>query len=201
MIQKEITVSNNQKEDARTIRSKRDLANALEELMQEINYDDIGIKDITDRALVSKNTFYNNFNDKNELLRFLFCRYEDTLMKEIKPLLDKTIHATRYIFFNKCIDIVVHFFFTSNLPFKTMIQNDKSHSIYSQLTLFIRDVIKKLDDQYNYILSNKLDQNLASIFYSGAFAATIYFCFTSEVEPDEKAIAKSIKKMTFPVVE
>ena len=68
MIQKETTVSNNQKEDARTIRSKRDLANALEELMQEINYDDIGIKDIADRALVSKNTFYNNFNDKNEVL-------------------------------------------------------------------------------------------------------------------------------------
>ena len=64
MIQKQNTMSNNAKEDSRTIRSKRDLANALEELLQEKNYDDIGIKEITDKAMVSKNTFYNNFNEK-----------------------------------------------------------------------------------------------------------------------------------------
>ena len=46
-----------EKEDGRIIRSKRDLANALIELLQEKNYDDIGIKEITDKARVSKNTF------------------------------------------------------------------------------------------------------------------------------------------------
>ena len=42
------------KEDVRTIRTKRDLANALEELLQEKNFDEIAIKDITDAALISK---------------------------------------------------------------------------------------------------------------------------------------------------
>ena len=56
-----------EKEDGRIIRSKRDLANALIELLQEKNYDDIGIKEITDKARVSKNTFYNNFKDNPSL--------------------------------------------------------------------------------------------------------------------------------------
>ena len=65
------------KEDARIVRTKRDLANALEDLLKERSMSEISIKDITDRALISKNTFYNNFNDKNELLVFLLERCEN----------------------------------------------------------------------------------------------------------------------------
>ena len=87
-----------EKEDGRIIRSKRDLANALIELLQEKNYDDIGIKEITDKARVSKNTFYNNFKDKNELLSFVFQRYEDALFEEIRPLRKKSRPIARFIF-------------------------------------------------------------------------------------------------------
>lgn len=201
MIQKKNEVTNNEKEDARTIRSKRDLANALEELLQEKNYDEIGIKDITDRALVSKNTFYNNFNEKNDLLRFIFQRYEETLMKEVKPFLDKTIHATRYIFFSKCIDTVVHFFYAGKLPIQKMIQHDDSHALYYELSAFIKDLLIKMDKNYNYILSSKLNTKVSSIFYSGAFTSMIYFSLRDNVEISEKDLLKSIKIMTFPVVE
>ena len=57
--------------DVRVQRSRRDLMNALESLLPEKSFDDITVKDITDRALVSKNTFYNNFKDKEELLEYL----------------------------------------------------------------------------------------------------------------------------------
>ena len=52
----ETTIIN--KEDARIVRTKRDLANALEDLLKERSMSEISIKDITDRALISKNTFY-----------------------------------------------------------------------------------------------------------------------------------------------
>lgn len=50
----EETTTNTIKEDARIVRTKRDLANALEELLKEKSIDDISIKDITDKALISK---------------------------------------------------------------------------------------------------------------------------------------------------
>ena len=76
------------KEDKRVIRSKRDLSNALDELLNEKNYDDISIQDITEKALVSKNTFYNNFLDKNELLMYLFQKYSMEIFEQIEPLLN-----------------------------------------------------------------------------------------------------------------
>ena len=74
----EIVVDNTtliKKEDARVYRTKRDLADALEALLNERNFDDLSVKDITDQALISKNTFDNNFQDKNELLQFGVTRY------------------------------------------------------------------------------------------------------------------------------
>ena len=47
--------------DVRIQRSRRDLMNALESLLPQKSFDDITIKDITDRALVSKNTFPRSF--------------------------------------------------------------------------------------------------------------------------------------------
>lgn len=201
MIQTNPYLSNTTKEDSRIIRSKRDLANALQQLLQEKNYDGISIKDITDLAMVSKNTFYNNFNEKNDLLRFLFKRYEDELMKDIKPLLDKVRHSTRHIFFNKCIEIVVHFFYTGQLPFKKMIQQDQSHSLYYELNLFLKDLFFRLDTQYNRILSNKLNPKVLTIFYSGAFSSMIYFSVKDDIEIEEKDLIKTIKIMAFPAVE
>lgn len=203
MIQKQNTMSNNAKEDSRTIRSKRDLANALEELLQEKNYDDIGIKEITDKAMVSKNTFYNNFNEKNDLLRFVFERLEENLMKEVKPFLDKAkgLHPTKYIFLTKCIDTIIHFFYTGNLPLKKMIQQDKSHTLYFELSSFIKDLLNRMDKIYDNLLSNRLNQEVASIFYGGAFASLVYFSIQDNVEISEKALEKSVRLMVFPAIE
>ena len=79
---------NNKKEDARVIRTKRDLADALVELLAEKNFDDLSVKDISDKALIAKNTFYNNFADKNELLSFVMGRYYDVVYRDLKPLLE-----------------------------------------------------------------------------------------------------------------
>ena len=52
---------NGKKIDARILRSKRDLADSLESLLEKKNYDDITIKEICEGALVSKLTFYNSY--------------------------------------------------------------------------------------------------------------------------------------------
>lgn len=62
--------------------SKEKLADALEALMDETPLDSIRIHEITERAGVSKQTFYRNFADKYELMEFCFRRiYDDTFGK------------------------------------------------------------------------------------------------------------------------
>lgn len=52
-------------------KSKYALSNALMALMQEKPYQKISIYEITRRAYVSRTTFYNHFNDKDDIIRYL----------------------------------------------------------------------------------------------------------------------------------
>lgn len=58
------------KENPASIRSKKYLTEALLELMEEKSYDKISIKEITDKALLSRRTFYTNFEVKEDILRY-----------------------------------------------------------------------------------------------------------------------------------
>lgn len=194
----------NEKEDGRVIRSKRDLANALEELLQEKNYDEIGIKDITDKARVSKNTFYNNFQDKNGLLRFLFRRYEDSLFKEREPQRKKYTPLSRMIFLRTAVKRITHFFCSREiLPFKKRFSNDHSHSRYYRLFTFIQDRTARLDEITGGQLyrGKENEKNVKNIFYSGAFAALLYRFFTSGRTIDEDEVVRLITRLATPAFE
>lgn len=195
------TVENYVKEDARIIRTKRDLANALEELLQERNFDELSVKDITDKAMISKNTFYNNFQDKNELLNFLFMRYKDELMKKIQPYLDHYVHALRKIFFRTCLEKVVHAFYESNLPIDKMILADKSKCLYWNITKFVKEVLEDLDRTYDHFLTSHADPKITSYFFAGAFASTLYFSILEDDKVTEEKIFKSLLKLAAPVAE
>ncbi len=188
------------KEDARIVRTKRDLANALEDLLKEKSFDDISIKDITDRALISKNTFYNNFDDKNQLLVFLMQRYEAEVIKDVKPILDKAFRSTRFFSYKKTIEIIVHFFYVTDLPIKEIIQKDSSKILFYSLNVFIQNIFERLEEKYSAILSKNTSSKIANVYFAGAFASTIYFAYLDNLSMNEADLSKDIIKLSFPVV-
>ena len=58
-----------EKKDLRVRRTRALIGKALVELMREKSYNDITIKEIAERALVNRNTFYRHFRDKDDLLK------------------------------------------------------------------------------------------------------------------------------------
>lgn len=54
--------------DRRIVRTKQNLSQALFDLILEKPYERISVKDILDRANVGRSTFYNHFQDKDDLL-------------------------------------------------------------------------------------------------------------------------------------
>lgn len=56
------------KDDRRTQKTKKSLAEALKELIIEKGYDAITIQDIIDRANVGRSTFYGHYESKEQLL-------------------------------------------------------------------------------------------------------------------------------------
>ena len=52
------------KEDARIMRSKRDLRAALMELLKSTPFEKIAVIDICNKAMINKVTFYKHYADK-----------------------------------------------------------------------------------------------------------------------------------------
>lgn len=188
------------KDDRRTIRTKRDLANALFELLQEKNLDDITVQDITDRALISKTTFYNNFNDKSELLTFLLRRSIDDVLEKIDIHANKEINPVDFL--NQVITHVVDFLIETALPFKKMIAHDKSGVLYFSLTSMIEGVFKSIVDEKELIFfSNHLDNDTAIYYYAGAYANLIYKKIANTTVVDRDKIIKEIYNLSKVVIE
>ena len=73
----------NNSENPASIRSKQYLVAALLELMDEKSYETISVKELTDRAKLSRRTFYTNFETKEDVLRY----HIDTLVYEYIAIL------------------------------------------------------------------------------------------------------------------
>ncbi|MEO8397816.1 MAG: helix-turn-helix domain-containing protein, partial [Chloroflexota bacterium] len=67
------------KPDRRIERTRQLLSKALMDLIIERGYDTITIQDITDRANVSRATFYLHYKDKDELLYQSMTKIYDAL--------------------------------------------------------------------------------------------------------------------------
>ena len=71
-------LSTNEPEDRRRVRTRQMLRNALLELIDEKGYESVTVQEITDRADLSRATFYLHFKDKDDLLvATLQAMYDD----------------------------------------------------------------------------------------------------------------------------
>jgi AcrR family transcriptional regulator len=68
--------------DPRVRRTRQLLRNALIELIQEKGYDDITVKDITERATLNRATFYLHYRDKEDLLAKGFAEIWEELTRQ-----------------------------------------------------------------------------------------------------------------------
>jgi hypothetical protein len=74
-----------QKEDRRTVKTKKALAAAFVILLEEKGYDDMTIQDLIDKADVGRSTFYAHYESKEQLL------IGNINFKE--ALVDQTVHS------------------------------------------------------------------------------------------------------------
>lgn len=72
------------KENPMSVRSKDSIEDALLSLMQEQAYKDITIRSLTERAGLSRQTFYLNFEDKDAILTRHLSRMLDEILLRVR---------------------------------------------------------------------------------------------------------------------
>lgn len=183
-----------EKEDKRVRRSKRDLSDALDELLDTKNFDDISIQDIADKAMISKNTFYNNFLDKNDLLMYLFKRYSLEIYKKVQPLLESD--ASFEEISQKSLKYVIEYLSINYNKFKKMIDNDRSKALYWNFFKFIEDVVAFITSNYKDKLPFDLPVEITSPFLAGGISSLIYSSFEGEKKYTEEELYKYLETLT-----
>jgi AcrR family transcriptional regulator len=77
---------NEHKNDRRVSRTKKALRGALHELIDEKDYDQITVEEITERANLGRTTFYLHYKDKEDLLLESFMDLIDEMLVKIARL-------------------------------------------------------------------------------------------------------------------
>lgn len=185
---------NGKKIDARILRSKRDLADSLEALLEKKNYDDITIKEICEGALVSKLTFYNNFYDKNELLKFMFTRRIKELSIKINGLFPTKKSSNEV--YKDVIKIIIHYFYENKDKFKKMVKNDRSYVMFWNINTFVNELSPLITPIYNNLVSFDAPKELILSYYVGAFSNIIYTLNKKDININETDMVNYVYKLT-----
>ena len=92
------------KEDRRITKTKQNLKNTLWELLSEENFDKITVKEICDRAMTSRITFYNYYSDKYALLEAIFEDMNEDLTDHYEVLQRNNPDDNAVIAFENLLD-------------------------------------------------------------------------------------------------
>jgi len=150
------------------INVKKLLANALIELSYEKPLRKVTVNEITKRAGTGRQTFYNHFRDKNDLIYFIFLR---TLAGE-KHLVETKGYFAYLLSLHQKAQEKQHFF---TQACKLEGQNSLSGAIYWQTFTYYRNYI--LEHYGSQVMTDKLTFSLTFNAY-GATSMYIHWAET-----------------------
>lgn len=160
------------KDDARILRSKRDLSEALVSLLEEKPYNSISVKDICEKAMISKLCFYNNFLNKDDLMVHLFKKVTNENLNKIGKSLSKTNQEKSN--YEDIILKLIQMFYDEKGIFRKVISSDKNKSLYSIIQNYIKETIPSL---LSYSIPSSLSyipNDIVISYFSGALTGILY---------------------------
>ena len=157
--------------DARIIRTRRDLSNALIQLLETTDYDEIKVIDICKKAMISKVTFYNNFKNKSELLNHILLEFEEKIKNDIEKVApafqnqkDMILGIVRIAYKNVLKNKVI---------FGKILSNHQTSSVIIELRNFICQEIIKHGDLLISDDKSSVPKEYFAAFYSGAITSIL----------------------------
>ncbi len=83
------------KQDLRVIKTEKAIKDAFGSLLATTSYYDISVKDICDKALINRNTFYLHYSSKGDLLNAIFIDVEHNFKEDSIHVLEKAKEITK----------------------------------------------------------------------------------------------------------
>lgn len=173
------------KVDRRILKSQKSIKKAVIELMSEKSFDDITIQDISDRADLSRKTFYLRYVDKYDLLDKLIEEHINELRKacEIEMELDLDYIEGYQIWFE--------FFEKNHLFFSTMISSKGAPTFRNR---FLEFIIEEVKGEVNTTegKNREFNEDVFIQFFSSAFVGLIEWWFKNGMPVPPRTMAEQV---------
>ena len=163
---------------------------ALIEMMEEMPFEDIKVKELCDRAMIRKSTFYKHFADKYELLAFIVKEVINDYNERIRqdsPTDDPVA------FYNKMLDYVFEFAKVNQKLIRSAIRSD---SLVLLLNIMSQQVMPDICQKLKQVQARghrmPASPEVMATFFAGGISESLRSWFTSGKKCSEEDIKKQL---------
>ena len=177
--------------DLRIQKTHLALTNALLEMMEEMPFEDIRVKDLCDRAMLRKSTFYKHFADKYELLAFVVKE----AMQDVGEKFAQTQPGeTPLELYTRLISGLFYFVQENEKLIHSAEKSDQAMLILNIISQQVTpDLRKKLEeDQRNGVRLPASPEVMAS-FFAGAIAESVRHWLANGKKMDEEELKAQLR--------
>jgi len=169
------------KVDRRVLRTRKQLSAALLELMQEVSFDEITIKDITERADMNRATFYLHYGTKEELLYSSLEGRFDQLVQRIEE--DISSNPDRPVWSDDCYDRLVFEHVADHVDlYKVILDSNGFGGIIHQIIDYIAAVaLRNTVAYYGPQKDGEIPHEISSRFVAGAMFSLIVWWIRNDL--------------------
>ena len=169
--------------DRRKLKSQKAIQSTFLDMLIEIGFDDITVKDLTEKAELGRKTFYLHYVDKYDLLDHIVDRH----LKELEEICEYKQNVDLY----KGSVIWFEYFETHKNFFASLFKSTNTFSFRKKLLNFImNDLEKKLDTSSTQ--NKKFDKDIILKFLGMAVVGVVESYVLEELTNDTDTVAKQV---------
>lgn len=157
-------MKNSYKEDLRIIRTRTLLCKAFFDLLEVVPYEKITVIDICNKAMVHRATFYNHFDDKENLLSFAIDQIQEDMFN---ATVEKEKHNTPKEMYMSLVLKVIDFVEENREKFLLIIKNNSRDKIMGLILNTLDRSIRYLTSKNQYKEKFKLPPDIIINFLAG----------------------------------
>lgn len=176
--------------DLRIQKTYMALTSSMIEMMETMPLENIKVKDLCERAMIRKSTFYKHFADKYELLEFIIKSAIDEHNAKIEVELAE---STPLDYYPQIIDYIFGFVKSNEQLVRSAA---KSNSLMTILEILSRQIIFDIRQRMEYDKSKghklPVSAKVVAAFFAGGIAENIRQWIIGDEKADETELKKQI---------
>lgn len=174
--------------DLRVIKTQNNIKHTFIDLLNEKDFDQITVKDILDRALINRSTFYKYYTDKFDLAKTI----TEEIIADYSPFLEERFADRKGDDLSQYIKSVYDRLLEQRKTLCALWKiNTRSIHLYDDMQLILKNKYKAYAAEHNVANSELIDYH--ACIYSSLVMTTTKYIFDNSKENMNQKIVESLK--------